>query len=272
MLFSIITVTRNHLAGLKRTHESVAAQSLTGFEWLVIDGASNDGTVDFLETINAAYSSEPDDGIYEAMNKGIERAQGFYLLFLNAGDTLAHEDTLAEIAAYIEELQETPDFIYGDALETKTVILSDREGSHKTTKDSSATPQNDNYYKKARSYQKAAHGMFTHHQSMLYRRDLPGRDLRYDQAYAVAGDYKFTLQCLERARTVVYCPFPLCLFESGGVSQQRVRQGRAEQIAIRRELGATGPLQNRLIAARQSAAYALRRLFPGLYWRLKRRR
>ncbi len=248
MLFSIITVTRNNLEGLQRTYESLAAQSFQGFEWLVIDGASDDGTQDFLESISANFTSEPDNGIYDAMNKGIDQANGFLLLFLNAGDVLADQNTLKELTAYIEELQTTPDFIYGDALE-------ERLGSEPA-------------YKPARPYKKAAYGMFTHHQAMFYRRDILD-DLRYDTSYKIAADYKFTLQFLERAKAVIYAPFPLCLFESGGISQQKANPGRAEQFHIRKELNITSPLQNRLISLLQKMVWTARERFPNLYWLIK---
>ncbi len=257
-LFSIVTVTRNNLAGLQRTHQSLQQQPLQGFEWLVIDGASTDGTVEYLNSLSPRgegwgegdikWLSEPDTGLYDAMNKGIERSTGFFLLFLNAGDALAAETTIEEIAAYIHELQETPDFIYGDSLEER--------------------PGHPPAHKPARPYKNSAYGMFTHHQAMLYRRDLIG-DLRYDAGYKIAADYKFTLQYLARAKTIVYCPFPLCLFECGGLSQQKAALGRREQMDIRKELRAVSPLQNRFIALRQKIVWTLRRTFPNLYWLIK---
>ncbi|MCB9990646.1 MAG: glycosyltransferase [Rhodospirillales bacterium] len=251
MLFSIITVTRNNLDGLKKTAASLAAQSFQGFEWLVIDGASTDGTLDYLKDIEACYVSEPDDGIYDAMNKGIDKAEGFYVLFLNAGDCLAGTDVLAAIASDLENMQSTPDFIYGDALETGA----------------QDTPQ----IKPARPYQKSAYGMFTHHQAMLYRNETIGT-LRYDQSYMIAADYKFTLQFLQQSNAVLYCPFPICLFESGGISQQQAARGRTEQIRIRDELKTVSPLKNRIIATQQSLVWTIRQSCPVLYWAIKSKR
>lgn len=250
MLFTIVTVTRNNLQGLQQTYSSLQHQTFHGFEWLVIDGASEDGTVDFLIPTEATFLSEPDTGIYDAMNKGLIHANGYYILFLNAGDALADENTLRRLASYIEEMQETPDFIYGDALES--------------------IPGEAPAYKPARPYAKSAYGMFTHHQAMLYRHDLVG-DLRYDTDYKIAADYKFTLQVLARSKTIVYCPFPLCLFESGGLSQQRAAQGRNEQVSIRKELQIVSPVRNHLIAIAQQAIWTFRQACPGLYWKLKAR-
>jgi len=250
MLFSIVTVTRNNKEGLLKTWHTLEPQACKSFEWIVIDGNSDDGTKDWLEQSAAQWISEPDNGIYDAMNKGIARAKGFFTLFLNAGDSFACEHTLEDIAAYIQELQETPDFIYGDALE-------ERPG---------AKPA----YKPARPYEKKAYGMFTHHQAMLYRTDLID-DLRYDQNYKIAADYKFTLQFLERAQTIVYCPFPLCLFESGGISQQQATQGRSEQCRIRDELGTVSRPHNHFIVLRQKTVWTIRKILPRFYWFIKQR-
>src|SRR5690606_20843675 len=108
----------------------------------------------------------------------------------------------------------------------------------------------------------------THHQAMLYRRAVVG-SVRYDTSLKIAADYKFTLQFLAAARNVHYCPFPLCRFEPGGVSQIRARLGRQEQYAGRRELEACAPAPNMLSTTAQFLSLRLRRSMPGLYWRLR---
>lgn len=250
MLFTIITVTRNNLDGLKRTAQSIKAQSFDGYEWIIIDGASEDGTKKLLPSLNALSISEPDHGIYDAMNKGIAQAKGFFVIFMNAGDAFADEHTLLNIASYIEEVQETPEFIYGDALE--------QLDGDKTA------------YKKARPYAKAHTGMFTHHQAMMYRLDKI-KTLRYDTAYSIAADYKFTLQYMQDCTTVLYAPFPVCLFEQGGISQQNAAQGRAEQFAIRKELNTLPPWKNYSVKMLQQINYALRTICPQMYWKTKSR-
>ena len=99
-LISIITVNFNDKIGLERTLESVFSQNFRNFEYLVIDGGSNDGSKDLLEKNSEKINywvSEPDKGIYNAMNKGISFAKGEYLIFLNSGDHLKNENSL-EIA------------------------------------------------------------------------------------------------------------------------------------------------------------------------------
>lgn len=242
MFFSIVTITRNNLAGLKTTAASLENQNCRDFEWIVIDGDSCDGTKGYLPSLPAISLSEPDRGIYDAMNKGIDRARGDYLIFLNAGDALAAPDVLHRLRNDIAG----EDFIYGDSLEGGRT-------------------------KPARPHHKIALGMPTHHQAMAYRRDRIG-GLRYDIAYPIAADYKFTMVFLIQSRTARYCPYPLCIFEQGGISQTRARQGRIEQFFIREEARLCSATGNILIYLGQTAALGLRTLFPGLYWKIKQGR
>jgi len=81
---SIITINYNNCAGLKRTIDSVVSQSFKDYEWIVIDGGSKDGSKDLIEQYSDSFTywvSEPDNGIYNAMNKGIEKANGEWMLF-----------------------------------------------------------------------------------------------------------------------------------------------------------------------------------------------
>ena len=110
---SIITINYNNAAGLEKTLASVVIQNFSDFEYIVIDGASTDGSTDVIkkysEKINY-WVSEPDSGIYNAMNKGIRQAKGEYLLFINSGDTLYNNEVLSTIF----EDEVIQDLVYGD--------------------------------------------------------------------------------------------------------------------------------------------------------------
>lgn len=254
-LFSIITVTYQNLYGLRKTASSISKQTHTDYEWIVIDGGSRDGTTDFLEKTQSKWISDPDDGIYDAMNKGISRATGDYLIFMNAGDCFAAPDILSHIAKAIEHASEPPDFIYGDALEERLTLSLIRKP----------------YYKAARSHKKWIYGMFTHHQAMLYSNDFISKnDLRYDDTYPIAADYKLTLQCLRRTKKVLKIKDKaICLFEQGGVSQKHYSQGRGEQFKIREELDVIPFWRNAMVYLLQTIAYQCRRFSPSLYWFIK---
>ncbi|MCB9978038.1 MAG: glycosyltransferase [Rhodospirillales bacterium] len=257
--FSLVTVTRNNLPGLQKTLGSVQVQTDQNFQWIVVDGASTDGTLDFLEDVAKSrrshfpctFLSEPDRGIYDAMNKGIGRACGDYVLFLNAGDQLAGPDVLKTIR---EAAGKTPfDIIYGDALE-------ERE-----------KPDLPPSLKPARSHRTLARGLFTHHQAIFYHsRAL--KSTRYNLSYHIASDYDLTARLLMRGGPVLYVPRPICLFERGGLSQRALHVGRREQFHSRAALGLVSPLANRLIYGTQLAASLLKSAAPGLYWAFRARR
>ena len=100
MKFSIITINYNNLEGLKRTYESVVSQTCQDFEWIIIDGGSTDGSKEFIEEHQAHFAywcSEPDKGIYNAMNKGTQHVTGDYVIFMNSGDAFYDKEVLRTI-------------------------------------------------------------------------------------------------------------------------------------------------------------------------------
>ncbi|PZP56047.1 MAG: glycosyltransferase [Micavibrio aeruginosavorus] len=246
MLFSIITVTLNNRSGLARTAGSISRQTHKDFQWIIVDGASTDGTPQDARLYQATVISEPDKGIYDAMNKGLDIAQGSYVIFLNAGDCFAEAETLEKIQAAI--LQNHPDFIYGDSWELAKEKLN---------------------YKTARHHSRICTGMFTHHQAMIYKREIISQ-LLYDLNYAIAADYDFTIRYLKSAQTCLYLNIPLCIFESGGVSQQNVKIGRKEQFIIRQKSSVVSKLQNIAIYLAQVLNWRVRYFMPALYWKLKK--
>lgn len=125
VVFSIITCTYNAESVLQRTLDSVLEQTYSHVEHIIVDGASTDATLDMVEAYKlksdaedwcheVRVKSEPDRGLYDAMNKGIQRATGQYVLFLNAGDTFPSADTLELVAESVGEGEEPPAVLYGD--------------------------------------------------------------------------------------------------------------------------------------------------------------
>ena len=121
MILSIITINRNNAAGLEKTMRSVASQIGGDFEYVVIDGASTDGSVEVIHSCEATFGermkwiSEPDKGIYNAMNKGIGMATGDYLQFLNSGDTLVSDDVTKRMTEALKS-KAYPSLLYGNML------------------------------------------------------------------------------------------------------------------------------------------------------------
>lgn len=241
-LFSIITITFNNRDGLCKTSTSVQSQIYKNYEWIIIDGDSNDGTQhDFINYSSANIISEPDKGIYDAMNKGINCATGEYIIFMNAGDIFANENVLNDISKLCSA---NPDFIYGDSEE-------------------------DGHLKRARHHSKINWGMNTHHQAMLYKRSTLAND-RYNITYRIASDYDLTLRFLKTIKNVTYIPLPICIFEVGGVSQKNVKLGRDEQFKSRQENKSCHMISNHIIRIGQIVRYTMRQYTPKLYWNLLR--
>lgn len=123
IVISVITVVRNRRTGFLRTAESVCCQDSHQFEWIVVDGASSDGTLDAITAFSpkiAWWVSEPDGGVYDAMNKGIYAARGEYLVFMNAGDVFYACDTLSSVTDIMVKYREStggtgPDLLFGAA-------------------------------------------------------------------------------------------------------------------------------------------------------------
>lgn len=242
---SIVTVVRNDLPGLLATRASLRAQRFTGWEWIVVDGASEDGTAAWLAAHAAEpawWRSSPDGGLYDAMNAGLDAARGGHVLFLNAGDILAGPAVLGGLAAAAD--RHDADLLYGDALERAA------DGTLRR--------------KPARSHRFALYGMFTHHQAMAYRRALVA-DLRFESRYPVGADYAFTLHTLKRAERVARLDFPVCVFAPDGVSQRTPAVGRSDQTRVRQEVLGTGRLLCAAITATQCCAAAMKQHLPALY-------
>ncbi len=256
-LFTVVTITKDNLSGLQRTYKSIKNQNFTDFEWLIIDGASKDNTPEFLKKTKGdkshefiiRYTSENDEGLYDAMNKGIKNAYGHYIIFMNAGDQFASENTLSEIAPLTEK---KPDFIYGDALE-------DTKNGGKTVT------------KPAKRYKDIPWGMFTHHQAMIYKRQIIlESNIRYSLLYDIASDYDFTARYLLHAKNITYAPTPICIFEMGGVSQQNAFKGRREQFIIREKLNMIPAHMNVTIFCVQTLSWELKSRAPFLYNAIKK--
>src|SRR6188508_1087311 len=121
MKFSIITVCRNSERVLHKAMESLSAQHYKDYEWVVIDGASTDGTLKIVQSFSAApllVVSEPDHGIYDAMNKGVAKARGDYVFFLNSDDALYDERVLQDVSDWLDR-NPAVDLVYGSVVNVR---------------------------------------------------------------------------------------------------------------------------------------------------------
>ena len=216
MLFSIITVTYNAGKVLSATLKSVNEQSFRDFEYLIIDCASTDDTLSLVEQARipaATVWSEPDKGLYDAMNKAIDRAKGQYLIFLNAGDAFATAETLALIAM---KAQDKPDVIYGQTQ------LVDATGKFVGMRHLTA-PEH-------LSWQSFKDGMLVCHQAFIARRELCPH---YDLNYRFSADYDWCIKVLRKSDSCAYVgDEPIISYLSEGLTTENHKKSLRERYRI----------------------------------------
>lgn len=183
-LISVITITYNASATLSLTMESVAEQTFTDFEHIIVDGASTDDTIIIGRkkgTKSLRIISEHDNGLYDAMNKGIKLARGRYIIFLNSGDKFHSPDTLQAYAEAIEI--KDPDIIYGDT------DIVDIEGKRIGPRHLSAPD--------ILTFDSFSNGMLICHQAFMVKRDIAPL---YDTDYRFSADYDWCIRCIKASR------------------------------------------------------------------------
>jgi glycosyltransferase involved in cell wall biosynthesis len=206
-VFSIITVTYNASQWLEQTIRNVLSQSYSGIEYLIIDGGSTDGTIDIIKQYESGLSywiSEPDKGLYDAMNKGLEAAKGDYVWFINAGDRLYDGKTAEYIVDGIQK-NDLPDVIYG---ETRIMNENGKDLGFRRLR-----PPEKLTWKSFKM------GMLVCHQSFIVKKRIAPQ---YDLQYRFSADFDWCIQCLKKAEQIYNTHQILsCFLESGLTVQNR---------------------------------------------------
>lgn len=216
--FSIITVTFNAASEIEPTLQSVLAQTYTEYEYLLIDGGSKDDTIARAKASGIEFAhivSEPDRGLYDAMNKGIALATGDYLCFLNAGDSFYAADTLQTIVDAIAGEDELPGVVYGETAEVDEARNFVRMRRHKA-------PDNLNW----RSFR---NGMLVCHQAFYARRDLAPM---YDLKYRLSGDVDWCIKVMKRASKLVKVDAVVANYLQNGLSLKHHRASLKERFKV----------------------------------------
>lgn len=185
--FSIITVTYNAGKVLEDTIQSVIAQTCHPIEYIIVDGASNDATPAIIAKYRPyihALVSEPDKGIYDAMNKGLALATGDYVCFLNAGDSLREDDTIMQMVQSIHS-EELPDVLYGE-----TAIVDEQRHFHRMRRLSAP---------ETLTWKSFKQGMLVCHQAFFAKRTLAQP---YDLQYRYSSDFDWCIRIMKRSETL----------------------------------------------------------------------
>ena len=215
--FSIITVTYNAGAVLEDTIQSVITQTYRNVEYIIVDGGSKDHTLDIINRYREhihTLVSEPDKGLYDAMNKGIRLATGDYLCFLNAGDEL-HEDDTLQLMVHSITGTELPDVLYGE-----TAIV-DEEGHFLRMRRLSA-PENLNW----KSFKD---GMLVCHQAFFPRRELAEP---YDLRDRFSADFDWCIRIMKKSHTLHNTHLTLIDYLSEGMTTRNHRASLHERFRI----------------------------------------
>lgn len=218
MKLSIITINRNNAEGLEKTLQSVSAQTFREFEYVVVDGASTDSSVEVIKKYESSFAhmkwvSEPDKGIYDAMNKGLRMASGDYIQILNSADCLASGDVTEKMLSALEEAG-NPSILYGNMVK--------------------CFPDGRKLVDKCFAGQEITMlGMYTgtlNHDPAYIRRNLFEQYGYYDESLKIVSDWKWYVQAIilggEKPK---YVDLNVTLFDMTGISETNKELDKAER-------------------------------------------
>lgn len=215
MKFTVITVNYNNKKGLEKTIKSVLSQNYENYEYIVVDGGSTDGSREIIEHYKEDFSwwcSEPDKGVYNAMNKGIDHATGDYVIFMNSGDVFYDENVLNNVAL----ANPTADVVYGD-----WIRWFDNDHQQLMKAPDNAT------------FDFFLSGDNICHQAMFIRLDTH-RSNRYDEHYKILADWALWQKLTFNNYVFQYVPYVVCKFDAnGGLSEANAKQRDKERKLIR---------------------------------------
>lgn len=215
--FSVITVTYNAAGVLEDTIQSVISQTYHHVEYIIVDGASTDGTMAIVDRYRSRIHtvvSEPDKGLYDAMNKGMALATGDYLCFLNAGDCFHEDDTLQQMVHTLHGT-ELPDVMYGN-----TAIV-DAEGHFLRMRRLSPPDQ--------LNWKSFRQGMLVCHQAFFAKRSLA---VPYNLTYRYSSDFDWCIRVMKKAQSFHYTRLTVIDYLEEGLTTRHHRASLKERFRI----------------------------------------
>ncbi|MGY4383139.1 glycosyltransferase involved in cell wall biosynthesis [Pedobacter sp. UYP24] len=238
---SVITIVYNNVKDIERTLLSVLNQTYKNIEYIIIDGASTDGTSRILELYKDRISkliSEPDKGIYDAMNKGLAMATGDYILFMNSGDEIYSIETVAEVF----ETADSADIYYGETEMYNNNWESLGQRRHRA-------PEHFNW----RSFKL---GMSISHQAIYIKRAITEP---FDLSYKYSSDIDWIIKCAKKASNIVNTHIYVAKYLVGGMSKKKHFASLKERFKIfGKYYGLIPNLINHLFIAISLAGYFIR--------------
>lgn len=228
MILSVVSIAYNNLEGLKKTLSGFAEKKYGNeIEIIVVDGMSTDGTKDYLthQDISNKWVSEKDKGIYNAMNKGLDMANGDYIWFLNSGDYLYDGNSLDEL---MQILKTGPDAVYGETM------MVDPNGKHLGIRSVLSTRP----LPAQLTWKSFKMGMNVSHQSFIVKRELA---CRYDESYRFVSDIDWMICTLKTCKKVVRMNKILSCFTLDGFSSKHRKASNQERFRVLKKHYGTVP-------------------------------
>ncbi|MDR3694091.1 glycosyltransferase family 2 protein [Mucilaginibacter sp.] len=240
-VLSVITIVYNNARDIERTMLSVLTQTYPRIEYIIIDGKSTDGTLKIINRYKdqvAKIISEKDDGIYDAMNKGLAAATGDYVIFMNSGDEFYAQDTVQKVF----ESAPDADIYYG---ETEMI---DADGK--------SLGQRRHQAPKEFTWKDFKYGMSISHQAIYVRRSLAEP---YDHRYKLSADIDWIIRAARKAKKIVNVNQYVAKYLVGGMSKAKHRQSLAERFDImKRYYGFVPTVANHFVIAFNLGRYWLK--------------
>jgi putative colanic acid biosynthesis glycosyltransferase len=246
----ILTICFNNLKGLQKTYNSIENQTNTNYFWIVIDGNSQDGTQSWLKQLNHTsleYISEPDTGIYDAMNKAISKLQSKnsgYFIFMNSGDEFYSDNVLNTLAIQNQENA----IIYGDYND----IYNDGSTA----------------IKKAKEPAHLSKGMLTSHQAIFFSVS-EYKNLYHDLNYKLSGDYDYIVRAFEIARLknlpTLKLETIICNFYLDGISVLKRKHALKEDYQIRRNSLKLNVFTSATLYLAHLTHFYLKKIMPSIF-------
>lgn len=244
---SVVTVVYNGVSFIEETIRSVLAQTYPNIEYIIIDGGSTDGTLDVIEKYQdhiSFWSSEPDKGVYDAMNKGVESASGDWINFMNAGDHFFSENAVSEVfSTNVEEY----DVIYGDA-EFRLKNIS--------------------YIAEAGDIVDSNGFMPFSHQAVFVKTDIAKKN-KFDLYYKITADTAFFLRLVKEGKLMKHIPVTVCSYDAlQGLSADNELKCSAELVDMQIKMNGADPNSPYYKKYIKKALYKhfLRKIIPNTIW------
>jgi glycosyltransferase involved in cell wall biosynthesis len=218
MFLSIITITYNAEQFLERTIQSILAQTDQDFEYIIVDGKSKDNTLKIASTYKNRVNqliSEPDKGLYDAMNKGLKTATGDFVWFINAGDEIFDKEAVSRIA---QSVTQNIDVLYGDT------YFVNNEGEIQGLR-SEITPH---HLPKNLKWQDMKLGMLVCHQAFIARKSIAPLYMENN----LSADVDWEIECLKRAKEVKFLDFVVAKYLIGGISNKQLKRSLLDRYEV----------------------------------------